>query len=282
MRRTGIMLCYPMEEKRLHKWPMPVLCQPKLDGNRCRCIPSQTGWTMVSSEGNEITSCPHILNELNNLPGHLWMELDGELYNHDLDHELIHGITSRTVNLHESHEVVQFHCFDIISEELKMVDRFELLNLLFRQTDLSFIKKVESIWANNLSEIMELYENFLNQSYEGIILRNGTGKYKRTRSTDIMKFKPTRTDYYKIVGMKEEHDKNGTPKGTLGSFECCGLDGEIFSVGSGLTQSQRWAYWRENCNGKYVKVQYQRLTAGKRAPIFPVFLELVDENPELI
>ena len=37
-KRTGIMLCYPFEEKRLNKWNPPYIIQPKLDGERCRAV----------------------------------------------------------------------------------------------------------------------------------------------------------------------------------------------------------------------------------------------------
>ena len=63
--RTGIMLCYPFETKRLEKWGNKFLIQPKLDGDRCRAIFSEYGAvTLYSSEGNIINSVPHIQAQL--------------------------------------------------------------------------------------------------------------------------------------------------------------------------------------------------------------------------
>jgi hypothetical protein len=55
--RTGIMLCYPFEEKRLNKWGNKFLLQPKLDGDRCRAIFDEYGKVkLLSSEENEFNS----------------------------------------------------------------------------------------------------------------------------------------------------------------------------------------------------------------------------------
>ena len=59
VKRKGIMLCYPFEEKRLNKWAPPYLVQPKLDGERMRAILDTEGkCTLLSSEENEIISSP--------------------------------------------------------------------------------------------------------------------------------------------------------------------------------------------------------------------------------
>ena len=50
-RRKGIMLCAPLEEKRLLRWTPPYLVQPKLNGERCRAIHTPEGYILVSSEG---------------------------------------------------------------------------------------------------------------------------------------------------------------------------------------------------------------------------------------
>src|SRR4030042_2066029 len=98
-RRSGIMLAYPLEEKRLLKWQPPFLCQPKLDGERCRVLWHNGHAVMVSSEENVINSCPHILEQLDTLPPELQVEYDGELYIHGMAHQDIMSRVSRTINL---------------------------------------------------------------------------------------------------------------------------------------------------------------------------------------
>jgi DNA ligase-1 len=119
---------------------------------------------------------------------------------------------------------------------------------------------------------------YLSQDYEGIIVRRPHALYKRTRSTDIMKFKPRKSDIYRIVGVKEEVTLFGVLKGTLGALVCASEDNETwFSVGSGFTAEQRKVLWdrQEELPGKYVVVKYQALTP-KKVPRFPIFAEILD------
>jgi len=270
--RQGIMLCYPLEEKRLMKWSS-FLCQPKLDGDRCRAVPTSNGYKLLTSEENEVTSCWHLLEQLNEIPPELRMELDGELYNHNLPHNELHGIVSRH---HPSalSTSVEYHVFDLIIENCRQSDRLiKILDILpFFGHDIKF---VETYLIDTLSDVMKFFNKFIEKGFEGIIVRNSEGYYKRKRSTDIMKFKPTKSDWYEVIGWKEEADKNGNGKNSLGSLLCRGDDGTIFSVGSGLTREQRISWWKDQDSliGKMVKVQYQRQNKG--TPIFPVFLELV-------
>ena len=93
-----------------------------------------------------------------------------------------------------------------------------------------------------------------------------------------MKFKPKKEDIYEIIGWEEEYTVSGEAKGRLGSIKFKSQDGDIGSVGSGLTDSNRNGLWaiRQQLEGKFVKVQYQHLTAGKKVPRFPIFMEIIE------
>lgn len=285
MRREGIMLCYPFEEKRLPKWSRPYLTQPKLDGDRCRAIPLEDRWMLVTSEGNEITSCPHILQQLNNIPRHSWMELDGELYNHDLTHSEIHAIVSRTVNIHEDYEEAEFHVFDVVSETLPQTERIQLLNHVVNASEEcgnTHIKMVKVNIAKDAQEITDHYFSYIEQGYEGIVVRNPVGPYRRKRSTDVMKFKPKKKDWYQITGFKEEIDKDGNPKRRLGAFLCDDGAGGEFSVGSGMTNAQREKFWTQapDLIGYFVCVEYQHIISKSQTPRFPIFVEIDEVSGE--
>jgi hypothetical protein len=92
-----------------------------------------------------------------------------------------------------------------------------------------------------------------------------------------MKFKPAKEDIYEIVSWKEEIDKNGYGKETIGAIVCKGETGNIFSCGSGLTYEISNQLWneKENLIGRKLKVKYQHLTPGKQIPRFPVFVEVI-------
>ena len=273
-KRSGIMLAYPFEEKRLSRWNPPYLVQPKLDGWRCRAVRVGGVYLLLSSEENMIVSVPHINESLDKLlSSH---ELDGELYVHGWSWEEIDSVVSRTKNLHPDHNAIEFHVFDVVVggpqyARSKVIPELDLKPPLFYTITVP-------CWT--LEDIMRTYDQFVEQGYEGIVVRHIDNEYVRRRSPLLMKFKPKKDDFYEIIDYKEEIDKDGNPKGRLGALVCRGSDETVFSVGSGLTDDDRRDLWdtREALAGKLCHVQYQHLTAGKGVPRFPVFVSVVDRK----
>lgn len=271
-RWKGIMKCYPFEEKRLSKWKPPFIVQPKYDGVRCRAVPTESGILLLSSEENVIFSVPHINDELKSLG--MKAELDGELYIHGASFEEIVSITSRTVNISSDYYKIQYHVFDIVNEE-DQIQRLLTINKLF---GLKPSIKVAPFWlCENLDQIMKVYDQLLKQGYEGIIVRNLFNKYERKRSTQVMKFKPKKSDSYEIIDFEEEISISGTPKDSLGALVLQSGDGSTFKVGTGFTAEQRQNLWRsrDDLKGKVALINYQHLT-DRKVPRFPVFVNVVD------
>lgn len=276
MSRSGIQLAYPFEEKRLAKWQPPYIVQPKYDGERCRAVPIGEGkYMLLSSEENPFFSVPHIIEDLSKLG--IDEELDGELYCHGMNFEQIHSIVSRTVNLHPNHMEIKYHVFDYVSEEPQMVRMASLTKLISAKWNKSIIRSSFFV-CQDLEEIMKTYVRFLNEGYEGMIVRHIHAPYVRKRSIYMMKWKPKREDIYEILGWKEEFSISNVPKGRMGALVCSSQEGESFSVGSGLSDEVRETLWttRESLKGKRVRVQYQHLTSGKKVPRFPVFVEVIE------
>jgi len=275
-RRSGIMLCYPFEEKRLARWNPPYLVQPKFDGERCRAVRVGGAYLLLSSEENVIVSVPHINEAADKLlTSH---ELDGELYVHGWSFEEIHSVVSRTKNLHPDYQAINFHVFDVVVGgpqyvRSKVVPELNLKPPLF---------SVPTVPCWTLDDIMKTYDQLIEQGYEGIVVRHIDNEYIRRRSPLVMKFKPKKDNFYEIIDYKEEIDKEGHPKGRLGALVCRGSDETIFSVGSGLTDEDRETIWstREELAGKLCHVQYQHLTPGKGVPRFPVFISVVNKPTE--
>ena len=279
-RWKNIMKCYPFEEKRLAKWEPPYIVQPKYDGVRCRAVPLDNGdFLLLSSEENTIFSVPHINKVLNDhYPP--W-ELDGELYNHEVykrgGFDAISSITSRSVNLHPDRDEINFHIFDIVRENQSQAARLSQLNTLKSHPGIS----IAPYWlCESLDDVMRAYDQILESGYEGIIVRHFFAPYTRKRSTYVMKFKPKKEDNYVIEGYYEEHSIDGSPKGVLGALACRSEDGHTFRVGTGLSDGDREVLWknRETLPGKVARIQYQHLTAGKKVPRFPVFVEVLEND----
>jgi len=281
--RTGIMLCYPFEERRIlnqmrshYKWSWPVAVQPKLDGERCRFFYSreQDSWTGLSSTEEYVdVAVPHIVEALNKSRVNKSIELDGELYCHGMSFEGIHSICSRRKNLHEDHAAITYNVFDLVSSGTQL-ERLHLLGLVAGFFPQSLVN-VRTDYCYRLEDLYALLEDKIGNAYEGIIVRDLYAPYARKRSSWIMKFKPKQEDTYEIVDCKEEVDLQGNPKASLGAF-VCQKDGNTFSVGSGFTQAQRKAYWEEyllneKCfDGVSVRIEYQNITSGK-VPRFGVY-----------
>jgi len=277
-KRTGIMLCYPLEEKRILRWQPPYLCQPKLDGIRCRAVRHGNSYILLSSEEN-IIFLPHITDALNQLPMNElygYYEYDGELYLHGWSMEHIYSVCSRKVNPHPDAEKIQLHIFDIVNERQPQYLRINNLMWISFREPLIFCKPTP---CSTMHEIFDAYNNFLSEGYEGIIVRHFAARYVRKRSIFILKFKPKKEDTYLILSWEEERSIDKVPKGTIGALVC--WDGtNRFSVGSGLTDGMRKELWeiRDQLPGKHVRIGYQHLTSTNKVPRFPIFIEIVEKE----
>jgi len=276
--RKGIMLCYPYSTERLLKWNPPYIIQPKYNGDRCRAVQVSSGdWLLLTSEENIFYSVPHI-NEALKISGIKNIELDGELYCHGMPHNEIHSIVSRSTNLHPYHTSIEFHIFDYKAEVEQIV---RILNL----EDLKLSLKPPLIVspykvAENVNEVTKIYDNYINLNYEGIIVRNIYANYIERRSPGIMKFKPKETDSYKIIDFEEEVSVNGVLKNRLGSLTLKDNEGNVFSVGSGMSDLDRESLWlkRDELVGKTAVIQYQNLSPKSNVPLFSVFVEVKEFN----
>lgn len=280
MTRKDIMLCYPYDENRIIKWRRPWLVQPKFDGVRCRALVNDNVVQLLSSQGNSLNfALPHIVSELRNYPDG---EYDGEIYCHELSFQEIVGIAKRTQELHPDYRLVDFWMFDLVIDQPQLA-RIQLLEKLWLETANAetayHVFACETRQCSKLEQLHEWLDIFLSQGFEGMIVRKCDALYKRARSTNILKIKPTKSDEYKIVGFTEELSIHGEPKDRLGAFMVADQDGRRFNVGTGLTEAQRYDYWgqRSVLLGKTLKVKYQNLTDGG-IPRFPVFLGVYDDT----
>ena len=277
-KRKNIMLCYPLEEKRLLKWEPPYIVQPKLDGERCRAVKKENHWVLLSSEENEFWSVPHISQWLDehysSMP--VGFEFDGELYRHGWPFEQIHSVVGRTVNFHPDFDKMNYHIFDIVNENEPQWQRLNQLTALMGTFGTGPLQHVNNFIAHDFQGVYDIYEELCGHGYEGIVVRHTDAIYLRRRSTLMMKFKPKKIDVYTITGYNQMINKDGEPKPMLGSLDCLGVGAGGFSVGSGMTDAFRKEAWKDpdKLIGLRVRVKYQANTE-KGVPRFPVFMEVI-------
>ena len=187
MMRKKPMLAYPVSDKPID-YSKPTFIQPKLDGVRCVIQCERTklknNWLgeikAYSRTGKEWKNIEHILQQLTpffrKFPDII---LDGELYNHDLrdNFEKIISLVRKTKPTDEDRleasKLTQFHCYDIIDEELPFDQRNEFINQ-------SLMLLGDSIHVVDTVQTDEESAHFIHTQnkhfgYEGSIVRsNGT------------------------------------------------------------------------------------------------------------
>ena len=257
--RKGIMLAYPLSEKRLSTWNPPFIVQPKLNGERCRVLWLNDKPVMVSSEENIIHSMPHILEQLERLPKEFHIELDGELYNHGMPFEDIHSRVSRHTNIHPDYSKMEYHIFDLPSNQMQVERTLELLRFKDSLDKLPNLITVPTFTCENFGEILDIFNSITKLNYEGLIIRHNANFYVRRRSTGMMKFKPKSFDTYTIVNTIEEESASGELKGRLGAFVVSDEDGREFKVAGSVPHDVKYKLWENRANlvGKQLTIGYQ-------------------------
>jgi len=223
----------------------PVYSQPKLDGIRCIVRKEDDKLIGRTRNGKEIECIPHILKSLNGFfLAHPKAILDGELYNHDL-RDNFNKITSlvrkqRPIKsdkmtdkafakkqieyqsrVIEAEDTIQYHVYDcpklndVVNESQSFDFRMEELKEKLMTN--KHIVLVETSEVYSLGNLNSLYGQYLEQGYEGQMVRKNSSKYDNKRSTSLLKRKEFIDSEYKIVDIDVG---NGNRSGTAKHLVC--------------------------------------------------------------
>lgn len=186
-----------------HKIKYPALAQPKLDGHRCLAVYKDGKFSLWSRSRKPITSMPHIIKALEE--SGCCHSLDGELYNHDY-HNNFEQLSSyiRVEEPQEGCEIVQYHIYDAPENMGPNKNRNEYLQLDVKEKVKKYpqLHIVETIKVNDEDELMDAFDHFIAQGYEGCMVRNMNGLYVNKRSYDLQKVKEFDDDEFMILGVK--------------------------------------------------------------------------------
>jgi len=283
--RSGIQLALPFEERRIlnqgrftAQWTPPYLVQPKLNGERCRMLVENGRCLLLSSSEDIIPAVPHINEQGLLLPNG---EYDGELYVHGWTWAEIHSVVSREANIHHRSDMMELHLFDIV-EDAPQYTRIGNLCGILNNHNVPHIKRVPTALAESLTQLYTLYDQYIDEGYEGFIVRHMDAPYMRRRSPFMLKFKPKQLDHYKIVALHEAISEDGTPKGMLGAFECIDDMGTHFKVGAGkLSHIDRRVMWEVHMDtpnhyqNQFLEVEYQTKSDKEKVPLFARAVKLI-------
>ena len=283
-------------EKHGHKISYPAFIQPKLDGIRCFIHADGENVKLVSRTGKEFQSLGHIADAVSELVSVMGKSvgsfiLDGELYNHEFKEDF-QGLVSaikRDKPKDDTH-LVQFHCYDYVAEGRDFEDRVVELQHMDQWLEDCRIQIVPTYSVDNLDEVVEQNSAWLEDGYEGSMIRNAKGGYKiNGRSSDLQKFKSFDDGEFEIIGAAENV---GKMEGQC-TFDCITRKDYVYFghnhpknvgvVGVKMkgTEEQRKKQWKDfqdgKLTGKMLTVKFFGwTTTDDPKPRFPVGLAVRD------
>ena len=269
----------------------PCLIQPKFDGIRCIAINGVAYSRKMKPIPNQFIQ--KFFSD-NNLHG-----LDGEL--------MIHGDFNKVqsaVMSEDGEPNFYYAVYDYWDSDQPYKVRANLyVNKVLEIRQPERVKNTQSIIVHNPESVETELQFFIDNGFEGAMLRKLDGKYKQGRSTFkegyLLKLKRFLDDEAVVIGFEEkmsntnvkEVDERGytkrsskkeglVPANTLGSLQV-DWNGVIFNIGSGFNDEQRQDIWdnRSKYISKLVTFKYQELTSYgvPRFPVWKWFREELEE-----
>lgn len=264
----------------------PCYVQPKLDGLRCVIYldPITGEIRRQSRTGTYFDTMKHIAQSLTPLfEKYPSVVLDGELYTTEMPFEELAGHIKRKLlddADHEKLKAIEYHIYDVIDEtptatyEVRHNSIKRMFASLAASTASSphalppYIRLVKTVEAKTPADFKSNFAKFIEEGYEGIMLRNKEGKYRcNYRSHDLQKYKEFVEEEYPIVGFTQGE---GRDKGTV-IWICRTKEEKEFAVRPRGTIAARTFLFNNGHKyiGKMLTVIYQELTEEGK-PRFPV------------
>lgn len=249
----------------------PCFAQRKLDGVRCFAV---SGKGLFSRNGKAFPHLTHIRADVDSLPA--GTILDGELYSDTLTFQEIVGLVKKE-KLVAADVAKQAQIFLFVYDTLRPgtnAERNAWLTELFGSHRFAALRPLVTDTCAGLDDVKRLHAAYVAEGYEGLMLRNMTGKYNPGhRSTDLQKYKEFLDEEFPIVGFKEG---DGVEKGCV-LWRCVTASGLEFDCRPRGTREDRIALFRNGPKyiGKKLTVRFQEWTTDGK-PRFPVGLTIRD------
>jgi len=289
------------EKPDLRKLNYPVMVSPKLDGIRC-----------ISTADN-----PALSRTLKEIPNRYVQEtireqirlagladfpmLDGELVLFGEDGKpLPYDSINSAIMSRDGQPAYEYCVFDAPGLDMVFKDRYYALLDAYGYKD-NPTSRVNVLVQKHLGDaaiVEEVAQTFLENGFEGAMIRDPKGPYKYGRSTMregyLLKYKFWEDAEFQVINATELYrnenepykDEVGAQKRStsqaglvpaerLGSIICAMPGGGSFEVGTGFSDIQRYNLWLDHCNnnlvGRIAKIKFQGYGSQGR-PRFPVFL----------
>jgi len=281
------MLASAYDQKLIDKVDFPAFVQLKLDGMRFNAIVRNGAAEFRSRNGKEI----QIADPMFPLPFIAMaagsdIVFDGELLCRDangkvMDRKTGNGILNKAVKGTQSlaegqlvcaqlWDVIPFDTFNKGKGDLPYSQRFADLIRLYSLAKDHRVAIVETETVHNIDQARELFEQYLADGQEGIILKTKNMIWENKRSKHQIKFKGELECDLKVVDWVEGTGKN---VGRMGALVLESADGVVkVNVGTGFTDADRDSITHGTSVGRIVAIKYNARIADKRTNIDSLFL----------
>jgi ATP-dependent DNA ligase len=265
------MLCTPFDEKIAAKFKFPAMAQLKMDGMRFNAIVKDGKCEFRSRNGKEINLLGNLEQEFIKLAdnedivfdGELLVVVEGNIQDRQTGNGILNKAVKGTISAKEA-ESVQATVWDCIPYDhfIKGVGtaQYAIRFAMLQTCKLPHkIRLVESTVVDSLDEAQKIFEGYLSQGQEGIILKDVSGVWQDKRVKTQVKFKAELDCDLKIVAIQMG---TGKYEGMVGAYICESEDGVIkVDVGSGLSDEDRKNF---DVIGKILAVVYNARIKNKQ------------------
>lgn len=266
--------------------------QWKINGLRCFITAELNNGDMFKPVTLRFQSCDGIYwNTLSNLEEYLLSIIDDKLLDkmieehYALDGEVyLPGYSVNNINHFvkdatcKENKLLQFWCYDLAIEEFSQHERLNILHSRMGTYCKSFINKNDHLNNNNRFIILPTYNirnnegaiearnSFIENGFEGLILRNPNSEYQYgKRNQAMIKFKASTDGKFKIINIKPE----GVKRPDIPIFECKNdINDAVFEchVG-GSHEYQKSILKNKNLYiGKFMYVEYGERSGVNEVP----------------
>lgn len=239
----------------------PCVVQPKLDGYRCLYIKGKLFSRAGKPFGNK--NLQPYFNSLESVKGYV---LDGELYVHGINfNSLTKILNAEDAKLPNN---LKYYVYDCVGEDSwfkqsktpSYKTRLSRARELLNDTICDYAKIVDtpSHECDTPGEALEIYKKYLQEGYEGVMIKNVNGSYQWKRVTlstgEMVKLKPYTTLDLVITDI---YEGEGKFKGMAGGVVVDNA-GVSVRVGTGFDDITRkeMAESPNNFIGKTVEIRY--------------------------
>jgi hypothetical protein len=292
-----VMLCSAYNQKLVDKITFPAYVQLKEDGMRFNAIVKHTeiGSSVEyrSRNGKELDLLGNLDDEfiaMSNLcdtvfDGELLVMIDGKVADRQTGNGILSKAGKGTLTVSEAALVcatvwdtlsyiyfADSHCPTPYSQ------RLDKLTSQVSACGSDRIMLVPSNTVDTIEEAQVIFEGYLADGKEGIILKSMNGDWGDKRSKDQIKFKGELECDLVVTGVETG---TGKYQGMLGSLICASSDNLIsVGVGSGFNDEQRRSLGSDMV-GKVIAVKYNARIVNKQGGhslFLPIFIEVRDDK----